>query len=85
MISVIEGARETIFNEDSELAAVMKTNKKQKEKPGTIVETKNNILVSTGNGYLEITLLQIYDEPLCNSQVFEKSYQIKVGELFENS
>ena len=61
------------------------SNKKQKEKPGTIVETKNNILVSTGNGYLEITLLQIYDEPLCNSQVFEKSYQIKVGELFENS
>jgi len=61
------------------------SNKKEKEKPGTIIETEKNFLISTGDASLEITLLQVENEPLCNSEVFKKSYGLKEKDIFQNS
>ncbi len=61
------------------------SNKKEKEKPGTIIKTEKNFLISTGDGNLEITLLQAENEPLCNSEVFKKSYGLKEKDIFQNS
>lgn len=60
------------------------SNKKEKCIPGTIVETEKSILVSTGDGNIEIHLLQYENEPLCNSEVFKKSYGLKVQNTFQN-
>ena len=61
------------------------SNKEDRQTPGTIIESNEKILVSTGNGVIEIILLQAESEPLCNASVFKNSYSLKKGNIFENS
>jgi methionyl-tRNA formyltransferase len=61
------------------------SNKKEKRKPGTIIQSEKMILISTGDGNIEVSLLQVEDEPLCNSELFKKSYQLKENDIFQNS
>lgn len=55
----------------------------KENKTGEILESDKKIIVSTGKGSLEITLIQAEGEPLCNAEVFSKSYGLKKGDIFE--
>lgn len=56
---------------------------KTTSEPGKIIEVGKKIVVSTGNGCIEITSLQVEDEPICDAELFSKSYGISVDEVFE--
>jgi methionyl-tRNA formyltransferase len=51
-------------------------------KPGEILECKNKIIISTGDGSLEIISLQIENEPICSNTVFLYSYNLQKGDIF---
>lgn len=50
--------------------------------PGCIMDINETIIVATDDGSIEINMLQIENEPLCDSNVFVKSYALKVGDNF---
>jgi len=52
---------------------------------GEILDISEKILVTTGDGSIEISLLQIEGEPLCNAEVFKNSYKIQKGDTFTSS
>ena len=65
-------------------AKILNKNGKQL-KPGTIITSQKNLVISTGDGNIEVSLLQIEDEPLCDSELFKKSYELKEKDIFQNS
>jgi methionyl-tRNA formyltransferase len=59
-----------------------KINEQAHTKPGEIIDTYERLVVSTGSKSLEITELQIQDEPICDAKLFIKSYDVKNGDFF---
>lgn len=54
-------------------------------KPGEILQVDEKIIVSTGNKSLELLLLQVEGEPICNAKLFAESYKLRVGDFFSSS
>lgn len=54
-------------------------------KPGQIMDCSEKIIVSTKNGCLELLLLQVENEPICNAKVFSQSYHIQTNDFFSDS
>jgi methionyl-tRNA formyltransferase len=52
--------------------------------PGQILQTGKQIIISTGKESIEITSLQVEDEPLCNAELFTKSYGLELNDVFTN-
>jgi methionyl-tRNA formyltransferase len=50
--------------------------------PGKIIKADNKIVISTGNKSIEIFSLQIENEPICNAEVFVKSYGLNTNDFF---
>ena len=53
--------------------------------PGQIIEIGARIVVSTGNGSIELLSLQVEDEPTCNANLFSKSYDLEKNNFFNDT
>ena len=52
---------------------------------GQIIEIGERIVVSTGNGSIELLSLQVEDEPTCNANLFSKSYDLEKNNFFNDT
>jgi methionyl-tRNA formyltransferase len=52
--------------------------------PGQIIEIGEQVIVSTGNGSIELLSLQVEDEPICSPNLFSKSYNLEKNTYFNN-
>ena len=50
--------------------------------PGEIIEIDGKIIISTGKNCLEIQKIQMENDPICNGELFTKSYNLKKNEKF---
>jgi len=56
--------------------------KKKETEPGQLIQCDDRILISTGHNCLELLLLQIEGEPLCDAKLFSKTYNLRKGDYF---
>lgn len=56
--------------------------RQKQRKPGIVIEVGKKIIVSTGKQCIELDLLQAEGEPICNADIFSKSYNLKKGDCF---
>ena len=68
-----------IYLWDSKISNYNSTN------PGQIIEIGERIVVSTGNGSIELLSLQVDDEPVCNATLFSKSYNLEKNNFFNDT
>ena len=53
--------------------------------PGQIIEIGERIIVSTGDGSIELLSLQVEDEPICSPNLFSKSYNLEKNSFFNDT
>lgn len=68
-----------IYLWDSKISNLNSTN------PGQIVEVDERIIISTGNGTIELLSLQRENEPICSPKLFSKSYNLEQNNFFKDS
>jgi len=58
--------------------------KMKENSPGKIISVGKKIIVSTGNGCLELLELQVENEPIYNPELFSKYYNLQENNIFEH-
>jgi methionyl-tRNA formyltransferase len=72
----------TFWNNQKIFVWTSKISDIEESKPGKIMRCGDKIIISTGKNCLELLYLQIENHPLCNAQLFAKTYCLQENDYF---
>ena len=72
----------TFWNDQKIFVWTSKISNLKESKPGKIIRSDDKIIISTGRNCLELLYLQIENHPICNAQLFAKTYGLQENDYF---
>ena len=72
----------TFWNNQKIFVWTSKISNIKESEPGKIIRCDDKIIISTGKNCLELLYLQIENHPLCDSQLFTKTYGLQEKDCF---